>query len=419
MVEPGTAAGLKTRTPTGATSSRAKDEGKEELAKLVEEVSLLHDRLWAEGRRASCSCCRASTPRGRTGRSSSVLTGVNPQGCRIVSFKAPSATELAHDYLWRVHAGARSAARSGSSTARTTRTWSRCACASSRPKEVWSRRHAAHPRVRAAARRRGDHRRQGVPPHVEEEQGKRLRSGSTIRRSAGSSVSATSTTARAGTSSCAAYEDAIARDLHGVGALVRRPGRPQLGAQRGRRARSSSTRPTDRPPAPAGRAGSIRARDRLALQLPRQPSQLFPVRRETIVDLLTLRALTLGEPAGDESDAGLVKCVRHLSQALLRHDCVLMGAEDILHSRGGVDDAALFLSLRAARQLRCVTHSFDLDPEPVQRLVGRSFAQTPNTCDEATQLPRSQLVELPLRPVLGRDDGQGPVGRERVDSPRS
>jgi PPK2 family polyphosphate:nucleotide phosphotransferase len=33
-----------------------------------------------------------------------VFTGLNPQGCRVVSFRAPTGTELAHDYLWRVHA---------------------------------------------------------------------------------------------------------------------------------------------------------------------------------------------------------------------------------------------------------------------------------------------------------------------------
>ena len=33
-----------------------------------------------------------------------VLTGLNPQGCRVVAFKEPTTTELAHDYLWRVHA---------------------------------------------------------------------------------------------------------------------------------------------------------------------------------------------------------------------------------------------------------------------------------------------------------------------------
>ena len=41
---------------------------------------------------------------GKDGTVRHVLTGVNPQACRVVSFKLPSATELAHDYLWRVHA---------------------------------------------------------------------------------------------------------------------------------------------------------------------------------------------------------------------------------------------------------------------------------------------------------------------------
>jgi PPK2 family polyphosphate:nucleotide phosphotransferase len=40
---------------------------------------------------------------GKDGTIKSVLTGVNPQGCRIVSFKEPSPVELAHDYLWRIH----------------------------------------------------------------------------------------------------------------------------------------------------------------------------------------------------------------------------------------------------------------------------------------------------------------------------
>jgi PPK2 family polyphosphate:nucleotide phosphotransferase len=40
---------------------------------------------------------------GKDGTTRSVFTGVNPQGCRVHSFKAPTLTELAHDYLWRVH----------------------------------------------------------------------------------------------------------------------------------------------------------------------------------------------------------------------------------------------------------------------------------------------------------------------------
>jgi len=41
---------------------------------------------------------------GKDGVIRRVMTGLNPQGCRVVSFRAPSPDELAHDYLWRVHA---------------------------------------------------------------------------------------------------------------------------------------------------------------------------------------------------------------------------------------------------------------------------------------------------------------------------
>jgi polyphosphate kinase 2 (PPK2 family) len=40
---------------------------------------------------------------GKDGTIKHVMSGVNPQGCRVVSFKTPSAEELAHDFLWRVH----------------------------------------------------------------------------------------------------------------------------------------------------------------------------------------------------------------------------------------------------------------------------------------------------------------------------
>src|SRR5439155_24705277 len=40
---------------------------------------------------------------GKDGTIRHVLTGLNPQGCKVVSFREPTATDLAHDYLWRVH----------------------------------------------------------------------------------------------------------------------------------------------------------------------------------------------------------------------------------------------------------------------------------------------------------------------------
>ena len=59
---------------------------------------------------------------GKDGTIKSVMSGVNPQGCKVVSFKTPSSEELDHDFLWRVHQKAPSKGRSVFSTARTMRT---------------------------------------------------------------------------------------------------------------------------------------------------------------------------------------------------------------------------------------------------------------------------------------------------------
>jgi PPK2 family polyphosphate:nucleotide phosphotransferase len=59
--------------------------------------------LYAEGKRRVLVVLQAMDTGGKDGVIRKVFTGINPQGVRVVSFKAPSATELAHDYLWRVH----------------------------------------------------------------------------------------------------------------------------------------------------------------------------------------------------------------------------------------------------------------------------------------------------------------------------
>jgi PPK2 family polyphosphate:nucleotide phosphotransferase len=103
IVEPGSAAGLNTRKPDDHAGLDGKAESQQELAKLIEELSLLHNRLYAEGSRSLLLILQGLDASGKDGTIKRVLTGVNPQGCRIVSFKEPTATELAHDYLWRVH----------------------------------------------------------------------------------------------------------------------------------------------------------------------------------------------------------------------------------------------------------------------------------------------------------------------------
>lgn len=103
-VEPGSAPKLTQRDPRARPGDLKKSEGSARLAELTARLEELHDRLWAEATRAVLLVLQGVDASGKDGTIKHVLQGVNPQGCRIVSFKAPSATELAHDYLWRVHA---------------------------------------------------------------------------------------------------------------------------------------------------------------------------------------------------------------------------------------------------------------------------------------------------------------------------
>jgi PPK2 family polyphosphate:nucleotide phosphotransferase len=103
-VEPGSSPRLGERDPDVRVGAPSKREGLERLEQLVEQLAVLHNRLFAEATRAVLLVLQGMDAAGKDGTIRSVLTGVNPQGCRIVSFREPSSTELAHDYLWRVHA---------------------------------------------------------------------------------------------------------------------------------------------------------------------------------------------------------------------------------------------------------------------------------------------------------------------------
>ena len=71
---------------------------------LLEELSSLQERLYAEGTRSILVVLQGLDASGKDGTIRHVFSGVNPQGCRVTSFKAPTPLELAHDFLWRVHA---------------------------------------------------------------------------------------------------------------------------------------------------------------------------------------------------------------------------------------------------------------------------------------------------------------------------
>jgi PPK2 family polyphosphate:nucleotide phosphotransferase len=102
-VEPGAAARLAERDP-GETLGVDKPAAKELLRELHPSLGELQHRLYAEGSRSLLLVLQGLDASGKDGVIRSVFTGISPQGCRVVSFKVPTTTELAHDYLWRVHA---------------------------------------------------------------------------------------------------------------------------------------------------------------------------------------------------------------------------------------------------------------------------------------------------------------------------
>ncbi|ADR37448.1 Polyphosphate:AMP phosphotransferase [Oceanithermus profundus DSM 14977] len=80
-----------------------KKEAKKELARLAVRLGELQARLYAEGRQALLIVLQGMDTAGKDGTIRHVFRAVNPQGVRVTSFKKPTALELAHDYLWRVH----------------------------------------------------------------------------------------------------------------------------------------------------------------------------------------------------------------------------------------------------------------------------------------------------------------------------
>lgn len=73
----------------------------QELEEHVKQLEKRHERLFANGRHALLVVLQGMDTAGKDGVIKHALRGVNPQGCRVASFKAPTPTELRHDFLWR------------------------------------------------------------------------------------------------------------------------------------------------------------------------------------------------------------------------------------------------------------------------------------------------------------------------------
>jgi PPK2 family polyphosphate:nucleotide phosphotransferase len=81
-----------------------KEAARERVGELTRRLAVLQNRLYAESRRAVLLVLQGLDASGKDGTIRTVFSGVNPQGVQVASFKAPTPIELAHDFLWRIHA---------------------------------------------------------------------------------------------------------------------------------------------------------------------------------------------------------------------------------------------------------------------------------------------------------------------------
>jgi PPK2 family polyphosphate:nucleotide phosphotransferase len=85
------------------THGYSKPDSLEVIKADLKRLASLQERIFAERKHRVLIVLQGIDASGKDGTISHVMTGFNPQGCRVVGFGVPSAVELAHDYLWRIH----------------------------------------------------------------------------------------------------------------------------------------------------------------------------------------------------------------------------------------------------------------------------------------------------------------------------
>ena len=98
---------------TGGLGSADKPEAQRMLADGVERMAALQERLYASDEWGVLLVFQAMDAAGKDGTIKHVLSGINPQGCQVTSFKQPSTEELDHDFLWRTQRAAPERGRIG------------------------------------------------------------------------------------------------------------------------------------------------------------------------------------------------------------------------------------------------------------------------------------------------------------------
>jgi PPK2 family polyphosphate:nucleotide phosphotransferase len=86
---------------TGPFKNKGKAQAADVLQEGIEEMAALQDKLYAQDQWSLLIIFQAMDAAGKDGVIKHVMSGLNPQGCQVASFKAPSAEELDHDFMWR------------------------------------------------------------------------------------------------------------------------------------------------------------------------------------------------------------------------------------------------------------------------------------------------------------------------------
>jgi len=101
LVDNGRKFRLKDFDPDDSSGVKSKKIAEKILPRGVERMSDLQDKLYAQNRWAILLIFQAMDAAGKDGAIKHVMSGINPQGCQVYSFKQPSAEDLNHDFMWR------------------------------------------------------------------------------------------------------------------------------------------------------------------------------------------------------------------------------------------------------------------------------------------------------------------------------
>jgi len=101
VVESGKGFRLKDHDPGDSHGIESREKAEKILAKGVEYLAELQEKLYAQDKWAVLLIFQAMDAAGKDGAIKHVMSGINPQGCQVYSFKGPTSEELDHDFLWR------------------------------------------------------------------------------------------------------------------------------------------------------------------------------------------------------------------------------------------------------------------------------------------------------------------------------